>query len=180
MLFKDTGPQKLTVALIYGDATAALAPRYFLGTQAFDANFAVRYASQVFVLKAPGVSNAAALAAVRAVASRYSGTTSWTRRRLRRTGAKPIQQQLMLVDALLALAILIALLGIGNTLARSILERTRELGVLLDTIIVRSVLVTALNRDLGHRMWWPAKLARKPDPAPAELRQERATALTAD
>ena len=86
----------------------------------------------------------------------------------------------MLVDALLALAILIALLGIGNTLARSILERTRELGVLLDTIIVRSVLVTALNRDLGHRMWWPAKLARKPDPAPAELRQEHATALTAD
>ena len=85
----------------------------------------------------------------------------------------------MLVDALLALAILIALLGIGNTLARSILERTRELGVLLDTIIVRSVLVTALNRDLGHRMWWPARLARKPDPAPAELRQERATALTA-
>ena len=76
MLFKDTGPQKLTVALIYGDATAAPAPRYFLGTQAFDANFAVRYASQVFVLKAPGVSNAAALAAVRVVATRYSGTTS--------------------------------------------------------------------------------------------------------
>ena len=42
MQFKDTGPQKLTVALIYGDATAAPAPRYFLGTQAFDANFAVR------------------------------------------------------------------------------------------------------------------------------------------
>ena len=34
VLFKDTGPQKLTVALIYGDATAAPAPRYFLGTQA--------------------------------------------------------------------------------------------------------------------------------------------------
>lgn len=76
MLFKDTGPQKLTVALIYGDATAAPAPCYFLGTQAFDANFAVRYASQVFVLKGPGVSNAAALAAVRVVATRYSGTTS--------------------------------------------------------------------------------------------------------
>ena len=76
MLFKDTGPQKLTVALIYGEAAAAPAPRYFLGTQAFDVNFAVRYASQVSVLKAPGVSNAAALAAVRAVATRYSGTTS--------------------------------------------------------------------------------------------------------
>jgi len=45
-------------------------------------------------------------------------------------------------------------------------------GILLDTIIVRSVLVTALNLDLGRWMWWPAKLARKPDPTPAELRQE--------
>jgi hypothetical protein len=42
-------------------------------------------------------------------------------------------------------------------------------GILLDMIIVRSVLVTALNLDLGRWMWWPSRLARKPDPAPAEL-----------
>ena len=47
-------------------------------------------------------------------------------------------------------------------------------GVLLDTIIVRSVLVTALNLDIGRWMWWPSKLAQKPDPAPGELSQERA------
>jgi RND superfamily putative drug exporter len=34
-------------------------------------------------------------------------------------------------------------------------------GVLLDTIVVRSVLVTALNLDLGRWMWWPGKLARE-------------------
>ncbi len=34
------------------------------------------------------------------------------------------------------------------------------LGVLLDTIIVRSVLVTALNLDLGRWMWWPSNLWR--------------------
>jgi RND superfamily putative drug exporter len=34
-------------------------------------------------------------------------------------------------------------------------------GVLLDTIIVRSVLVTALNLDLGRWVWWPSKLARQ-------------------
>jgi RND superfamily putative drug exporter len=33
-------------------------------------------------------------------------------------------------------------------------------GVLLDTIVVRSVLVTALNLDLGRRLWWPSRLAR--------------------
>src|SRR5580700_2923436 len=35
------------------------------------------------------------------------------------------------------------------------------LGVLLDTIIVRSVLVTALTLDIGRWMWWPSPLARR-------------------
>jgi RND superfamily putative drug exporter len=34
------------------------------------------------------------------------------------------------------------------------------LGVLLDTFIVRSVLVTALNLDLGGKIWWPSRLDR--------------------
>ncbi len=38
-------------------------------------------------------------------------------------------------------------------------------GVLLDTIIVRSVLVTALNLDIGRHMWWPSPLGRKEDVA---------------
>ncbi|HYH26182.1 MAG TPA: MMPL family transporter, partial [Blastococcus sp.] len=37
------------------------------------------------------------------------------------------------------------------------------LGVLLDTIVVRSVLVTALTLDLGRWMWWPSALARRSD-----------------
>ncbi|HUY48750.1 MAG TPA: MMPL family transporter [Streptosporangiaceae bacterium] len=52
-------------------------------------------------------------------------------------------------------------------------------GILLDTIVVRSVLVTALNLDIGRWMWWPSRLAHKPDPAPEELSQERAAATTA-
>jgi RND superfamily putative drug exporter len=49
-------------------------------------------------------------------------------------------------------------------------------GVLLDTIIVRSVLVTALNLDIGRAMWWPGAIARKPDPAPADMDQRGAHA----
>ena len=33
------------------------------------------------------------------------------------------------------------------------------LGVLIDTIIVRSVLVTALTLDIGRHMWWPSALS---------------------
>jgi len=49
-------------------------------------------------------------------------------------------------------------------------------GVLLDTIIVRSVLVTALNLDLGRWVWWPSRLARQPAP---EVELVRAPAGTA-
>jgi RND superfamily putative drug exporter len=38
------------------------------------------------------------------------------------------------------------------------------LGVLLDTMIVRPVLVTALNLDVGRHMWWPSSLAKQEDP----------------
>jgi RND superfamily putative drug exporter len=43
-------------------------------------------------------------------------------------------------------------------------------GVLLDTLIVRSVLVTALTLDIGRAIWWPSKLARVHDEErPAEV-----------
>jgi RND superfamily putative drug exporter len=53
-------------------------------------------------------------------------------------------------------------------------------GILLDTIVVRLLLVTALNLDVGRWMWWPSRLARTPDPAPAELGQERTAALAGE
>ncbi|HEY2442300.1 MAG TPA: MMPL family transporter [Streptosporangiaceae bacterium] len=45
-------------------------------------------------------------------------------------------------------------------------------GVLLDTIIVRSVLVTALNLDLGRWVWWPSKLARQRTIEPEQLEEQ--------
>jgi RND superfamily putative drug exporter len=45
-------------------------------------------------------------------------------------------------------------------------------GVLLDTIVVRSVLVTALNLDLGRWVWWPSKLYRQSIPEPEQLEEQ--------
>nr|WP_221379479.1 MMPL family transporter [Actinoplanes polyasparticus] len=56
--------------------------------------------------------------------------------------------------AALASLPLVAFVQIGFTVA---------FGVLLDTLIVRSVLVTALNLDVGRWMWWPSRLSHKLD-----------------
>jgi RND superfamily putative drug exporter len=46
------------------------------------------------------------------------------------------------------------------------------LGVMLDTLVVRSVLVTALNLDLGSRIWWPSSLDRgDTHDTPGEVRE---------
>ncbi len=40
-------------------------------------------------------------------------------------------------------------------------------GVLLDTLVVRSLLVPALCYDIGRRIWWPGRLARTDGPVEA-------------
>jgi RND superfamily putative drug exporter len=40
--------------------------------------------------------------------------------------------------------------------------------VLLDSFVVRSILVTALNLDVGRAMWWPSRLYRRPGDAPQD------------
>ena len=42
------------------------------------------------------------------------------------------------------------------------------LGVLIDTLIVRSVLVPALTFELGERIWWPSALGRRRPPRSPE------------
>ena len=51
------------------------------------------------------------------------------------------------------------------------------LGVLIDTFIVRSVLVTALNLDIGRHMWWPSKLTAKRDAPVIDPDADRASTL---
>ncbi len=70
--------------------------------------------------------------------------------------------------AVLATLPLVAFAEIGIAVA---------LGVLLDTIVVRSVLVTALNLDIGRHLWWPSKLAQKRDPEPEASAREPETTL---
>ncbi|HEX6425681.1 MAG TPA: ABC transporter permease, partial [Acidimicrobiales bacterium] len=84
----------------------------------------------VIVDAADGVAAADARRAVTAVAERFGGPDVEDREEFAATMTTGVDMMLGIVYALLALAIVIALMGIANTLSLAIHERTRELGLL--------------------------------------------------
>ncbi len=166
VLFAATGTRSMRVALIYGSNEPA--GNYFLGMSAYQANFTNQYDQLVFVKKAPGVSTAAALAAIKTVTKDYPGVTVQNQAQFIAQQTQFINQILNLIYVLLLLAVIIALLGIGNTLALSIYERIREIGLfravgmtrsqLRSTIRLESVVIalqgTALGLLIGVLFGW--------------------------
>jgi putative ABC transport system permease protein len=106
-----------------------------------------------------GVSPAAARAAIERAIPDYPNVDIAGRAELRRRAAAAIDPALRLFYSLLGLAIVIALFGIVNTLALSVLERVRELGLLcaigMDRRQVRAmlrweaVMIAAIGAAIG-------------------------------
>jgi putative ABC transport system permease protein len=141
--FAKSGRQTMHVAVIYGEN--AQAGNYFLGTPAYNANFASNLDSKVLVKKRDGVSQASALTAVKQAAQAYPGVKVLDRAQYKADQTKFLNQLLNLVYALLGLAIIIALMGIANTLALSITERIREVGLLRAVGMTRPQLRAAIR-----------------------------------
>ncbi|MHB1474007.1 MAG: MMPL family transporter [Dermatophilaceae bacterium] len=51
-------------------------------------------------------------------------------------------------------------------------------GVLLDTLVVRSLLVPAFAYELGRRIWWPSRLSQQVSPADGDNRDVSVTAVS--
>ena len=85
------------------------------------------------------------------------GTRAGTLKALTVTGGVITSAGVVLAATFAALAVIpiVFLAQVGVTVA---------LGVLLDTFIVRSLLVPALVHDIGPKVWWPSKLARAEQP----------------
>jgi putative ABC transport system permease protein len=157
MSFVETGEQKLTVVAVYG--TNEPLGDYIISTKTFDANIATHVDDDIVVSSAPGVSNAATAKAVERVLGDFPTADLMTKAEFKGSMAGQIDKILNLVYVLLAMALLIALFGIANTLALSVFERTQEIGLLRAigmsrtqvraTVRWESVLIALLGTSLG-------------------------------
>jgi putative ABC transport system permease protein len=146
--FPGTPQFDARVAMIY--AKDEVAGKFFMGLPAFDAHVEDNYDSQIYITKADGVSFDQARAVIETAIKPYPSVNVKDREEFVSSNLAQIDVVLNVIYALLFLSVLIALLGIANTLALSIVERTRELGLL------RAVGMT--RRQMRGTVRWEAVL----------------------
>ena len=78
----------------------------------------------------------------------------------------------VITSAGVVLAATFAALGVIPILFLAQIAFIVAFGVLLDTLVVRSLLVPALAVDLGRTTWWPGRLSRQQDPGHLEPAQK--------
>jgi putative ABC transport system permease protein len=112
-----------------------------------------------YIVRSPGADAAQVRAGIDSVIADLPTITLKDQAEFAAEQRAPIDQMLMLIYALLGLAVVIAVLGIINTLALSVIERTREVGLLravglsrrqLRTMVrLESMVISLLGATLG-------------------------------
>jgi putative ABC transport system permease protein len=125
--FAKTGTQHLTVRAIYNEQV--FAGQYVTSVATYRANFDDLTDALVLVKAAPGQAESVR-SDLESVLKRYPQGKLQDAAQFKADQAKQFRQIVNLVYALLLMAIIIAVFGIAITLALSIFERTREIGLL--------------------------------------------------
>jgi putative ABC transport system permease protein len=157
MQFASTGKQPFEVAGLFSRREAV--SDFLVSLEAYEANYPETLDDIVYVDVAGGFETAEVQANIQDAISDFPGINVLNQSEFREETLAAIDQFLALVYALLALALVIALLGITNTLALSVFERTREIGLLRAIGMMRrqtramirweSVIVSVMGALLG-------------------------------
>ncbi len=127
-LFARTGQQRLRVVGVYDDTTFG---DVLTSLDTYAANFSPPYQDMIIFAKAaPGATEAQITAAQTTVGDQFPGLKIQTKDEYISDVQQQVNQLLSLIYILLGFAIIIAIFGIVNTLALSVFERTREIGLL--------------------------------------------------
>ncbi|NDL56110.1 ABC transporter permease [Phytoactinopolyspora mesophila] len=153
------GHAEVTVAGIYDDDHPLLGGGFLVGLDTPRAAGLPDADSTLYVLAADGADITQVQAALDQATAELPTVTVQNREEYKQASRDGIDQMLNIVYALLGLAVLIAILGIVNTLALSVLERTREVGLLRAvglsrrqlrrTVRLESIAIAVLGAVLG-------------------------------
>jgi putative ABC transport system permease protein len=152
------GPVELEVAGVYF-FSAAMPTEWLVTHETLVRGGLAPLDNMVFITKEPGASTAEITEAVDQITKDLPTVKLQSMQGFADQQREQTQQFLSLINILLALSVLIAVLGVVNTLALSVIERTHEVGLLravgmsrrqLRTMIrLESVLITVFGAILG-------------------------------
>ncbi|MFZ4514826.1 MAG: ABC transporter permease [Acidimicrobiia bacterium] len=148
VLFARTGEREFRIEATYKAGAIGIAGppvNYFMSNAAYAANFPPSGDLQIAIILAPGVSDQRAKEVIAPIVDQYPSAELQDQTGYKRAQEAQINQLVNLIFGLLALAILIAVLGIANTLGLSIYERRSEIGLLRAVGMTRAQLRDAIR-----------------------------------
>lgn len=159
--FVSSGGTLFQVGAIFKESPVLQGGDWLITQEGFDANYppTLQADGQVFVDLADGVDAAAGRAALQAVVDRYPTAELQDLDELQASQTEQVNQGVAFLYALLFLSVLIALIGVVNTLLLAVYERVRELGLLRavgmarrqisSTVLQESVIIALIGTTLG-------------------------------